>query len=783
MPSCTHPGPGTVPPIPLLAAAKKQLGELPSEGMLASPPGMAAQLDFTTDGLQPNELSAFFEAALAAGKKKEPIIESGNKYGVSDDFHRLNSELLMDEVRRSAAFSALAEADRQRADEFVKLVLFNKELRNRNPLHPSILDSAVIGNLMNFPKHIFCLPLASYATDGNEALSLLLFAYRQEHSAKMSQSNGAAKTTRAVQTVLYVTAVREEVSDSAPSDLRPCAARLGMGVDVIGFKELSPHDRTDSVAVVLTSWNNPDLGAVAAWAARRGLGLHIHLSDAQWRAVFVSNQSPVHVSRRDSNRRDSIHPATRWSLPLASAERRTGAFLHRILTASPPFAHSHPLSGHRVDVRQFQLPPGVRSITIEHGLLHCGYSLYRDAALRDAHFDVGCDGRMARTLCSPLVDVVLTAILMVARQDAWSHPSLAHAHAHVHACAGTTLVLLLADEWQTAYLSPNEGGSGASTPLYLDFCFILLGWAALSRMARHGAAGDRLSSPEEQSGGGGEIAVAGRAVPSARCELIPTQIPPGGELSLPQGAGAFGEILAWAKQAMERGAARPELETKMVQFQRSFLGGGERELECCTTGGGTRSINLAFESVCLHARATQAPGSQAPRKVIKVLTGNPHLAVERAERRFGFKVVRVVKDGAICLEQLAKALGDPMVYAVYSQSLSYTDGISDNIPAIVRLMEEENQKRSKASAPLVTLINDSCLAFSVLVHHDGEAHSSGGEPPSCMRALDLTRGKITPTIVTLDAHKHLGTDKGVSSVVGTAGAQACVLDLVWHNTV
>ena len=54
-----------------------------------------------------------------------------------------------------------------------------------------------------------------------------------------------------------------------------------------------------------------------------------------------------------------------------------------------------------------------------------------------------------------------------------------------------------------------------------------------------------------------------------------------------------------------------------------------------------------------------------------------------------------VKDGAICLEQLAKALGDPMVYAVYSQSLSYTDGISDNIPAIVRLMEEENQKRSK----------------------------------------------------------------------------------------
>lgn len=36
-----------------------------------------------------------------------------------------------------------------------------------------------------------------------------------------------------------------------------------------------------------------------------------------------------------------------------------------------------------------------------------------------------------------------------------------------------------------------------------------------------------------------------------------------------------------------------------------------------------------------------------------------------------------------------------------------------------------------------------------------------------MRLLDLAEGCITPVIVTQDAHKHLGTDKGMSTVVGT----------------
>ena len=56
---------------------------------------------------------------------------SGNKYGVSDDFHRMNGQLLMHEVERSAWFNALTAADQARAGEFLKTVLFDSELRNR----------------------------------------------------------------------------------------------------------------------------------------------------------------------------------------------------------------------------------------------------------------------------------------------------------------------------------------------------------------------------------------------------------------------------------------------------------------------------------------------------------------------------------------------------------------------------------------------------------------------------------------------------------------------------
>jgi hypothetical protein len=85
----------------------------------------------------------------------------------------------------------------------------------------------------------------------------------------------------------------------------------------------------------------------------------------------------------------------------------------------------------------------------------------------------------------------------------------------------------------------------------------------------------------------------------------------------------------------------------------------------------------------------------------------------------------------------------------------------------IAILEEENQRRAArggaASVP-VTLINDCCLAFSVLLHNDGERYG-----PGSLRVLDMTQGLLTPTILTLDAHKHLGADKGISMAMGTPG--------------
>ena len=63
--------------------------------------------------------------------------------------------------------------------------------------------------------------------------------------------------------------------------------------------------------------------------------------------------------------------------------------------------------------------------------------------------------------------------------------------------------------------------------------------------------------------------------------------------------------------------------------------------------------------------------------------GNPHLAVEELKRRFGFALTRLEVDGAIDLSKLEQALHAPDVIAVYAQSLSYTDGISDDVPRVL----------------------------------------------------------------------------------------------------
>jgi hypothetical protein len=286
-------------------------------------------------------------------------------------------------------------------------------------------------------------------------------------------------------------------------------------------------------------------------------------------------------------------------------------------------------------------------------------------------------------------------------------------------------------------MSPNEGGSGNSTPLFVDLCFILLGWSALRGIAKDAV-------PEDNS------------LPLQALSLLPAASGGGSLRQVPHGADAFDDILRWAKASMD--LPREDLERYLFEFQRNFLGGKAREVEVLVTSGGSRSINFSFESVVTRARKNLGPASP-----IKVITGNPHLAVERAERRFQFQVIRVDEDGVLSVDALKREIVDPTVVAVYAQTLSFTDGITDPLPEILDVIEEENRRRETKNAVPVTLINDSCLAFSVLVHNDGRNNAKS------MRVLDLGERCITPTIVMLDAHKHLGADKGVSMTMGTPG--------------
>jgi hypothetical protein len=311
-----------------------------------------------------------------------------------------------------------------------------------------------------------------------------------------------------------------------------------------------------------------------------------------------------------------------------------------------------------------RFPCNVSSLSIDDGVFTCGYSLYRDLTLRDAHMDVAL-------------------------------------------------------RWQAAYLSPNEGGSGASAPLFLDFCTACLGRDALAVLA----AQQPYEDPEPNW--------APTTIQASR-KLPPVKDP-----------------LTWARQQLNTTKTRQDFEGDLVAFQRHFLGGLQKDVEAVSTGGGTRSINVAFETVLRSLPA----GFGRPR----VLTGNPHLAVERAERRFGFALTRLEVDGAIDLSKLERELHASDVVAVYAQSLSYTDGISDDVPRVLDLLEEVNGERVKNGDVAVSLINDCCLAFSVLVHQPA------------YRLLDRTT-KHTPVLMTLDAHKHLGADKGLSTVVGTKGS-------------
>ena len=698
-------GPGTVPAQNLLAAAAKQAQEILSEGVqfVHTSGDPSLRLEFTASGHSVEQVRAFLLEALEAGHKTEPTVESGNKYGVCNGFHEVNSKLLLEALERSDICKGLSKEEALHALSIFNVVFSHPEMRNRNVLHAGMLDSSVIGNLLNFPKHIFGFSFGSHATDGNEALSLCLFSYRQLYGG--SEDSDATFDTPSI---LYVKGPSSRNNDAEEDvvNLRRCAQRLGMEVVVCNSASGAlGHLKSQKPAVMVSSLNHPDIEALAECSRNSGVDLHIHVLDCEWRDFFASHASPVH----------------------------------------------------------FDVPTGVRSISIEEGLFCSGLAVYRDATLRDMHLDVGYG-------------------------------------------------------WQTAYMAPNEGGSGASTPLFLDFCITMLGWRLLGKMAK--------------GGGGGAMMVRSCSINSSDLRTLhPTLIPPFNasksstedwEWKACLSDGAFADMISktpsqilnwehpldkdvaisWGMSSVGTGTlirpaageekksstpktsmpervhcrplTRENLEALLVHFQRDFLGGKDRSLEVFSTGGGTRSINLAFESV-IASRMRHCEKFGFEKSRVKVLTGNPHLAVERAERRFNFELKRLPREGALCPLRLRNEITDLSVAAVYSQTLSFTDGISDPLEDILKVVESENQRRAKLQPPgfPVILINDCCLAFSILVHNDGSVE--GGTERPLMRLLDMSYDHVTPIIVTLDAHKHIGSDKGISTVIGTSGTLS-VLD-------
>jgi hypothetical protein len=212
------------------------------------------------------------------------------------------------------------------------------------------------------------------------------------------------------------------------------------------------------VAVVLCSFVNPAMGAVAEWAASCTAGLHIHLLDDELRNILACPE-PVHLD----------------------------------------------------------LPSGVRSMSLESGFFRGAYQLYRDAELRDLHFDLPMD-------------------------------------------------------WQTQYLSPNEGGSGNTTPLYIDFCFICLGWSAL----RAAAVPTNLTDTNKEAVG--QLQPQNLGVYNAEADGVL-------EREVPR---TFEGVFDWAMTSLKRDVSREELERQVVSFQRHFAGGKDREVEVLSSGGGTR---------------------------------------------------------------------------------------------------------------------------------------------------------------------------------------------------
>merc|ERR1719498_1951922 len=124
---------------------------------------------------------------------------------------------------------------------------------------------------------------------------------------------------------------------------------------------------------------------------------------------------------------------------------------------------------------------------------------------------------------------------------------------------------------------------------------------------------------------------------SAALQPIVLQASASSSAAVPPGAD-YNQLVTWAQSSFDK--PRRELESVLVEFQRNFVGGKGRDVEALVTAGGSRSVNFAFETVLAMGRKVLGSNQKC-----KVLTGNPHLVVERAERRFQFQLVRVDTDG------------------------------------------------------------------------------------------------------------------------------------------
>jgi len=115
-----------------------------------------------------------------------------------------------------------------------------------------MVDSSVVGSLLNFFKEIFGFPYAGYATDGNESLSLCLFSYRQEWEEQMKNSNKS--TSWGEPRILYFLSEAEQ--EDSLQELKRVAKRLGMVL--VAVEEGSEEEQeTTNAAVIMTSFENP----------------------------------------------------------------------------------------------------------------------------------------------------------------------------------------------------------------------------------------------------------------------------------------------------------------------------------------------------------------------------------------------------------------------------------------------------------------------------------------------------------------------------------------------